>query len=217
MKIPAALRLAAVALATGALLVPNIGPANAAVTYPPSVSTLYASPFLSGGYASVSVYGNHLTSGLTVKASRGSQSASGTLSVDSSGTIATGMVKVGSLLPSTAGQYSVDFLLKGTDLTGVVTTTQTYTVGTLISIKSFSVVRKSYGLYISGKAAKYAPVKVKVTFGSKTYGKTVTANSNGYFHYRLYKTTKGTYVVTAKVAANKKYFSEKVSLTYVRS
>lgn len=218
MKFPAALRVAAVALATGALLVPSVTPAQAEVSYPPHVSTLYASPFLStGGYASVSASGEYLTAGMTVQANRNSRYTVAGMSVDPTGVLGTAMVNVRSLLPTTAGRYPVDFTLRDPALATLASTTQTYTVGKAISIKDFAATRKSYGLYIGGKAAKYTPVKITVNFGLKTYVKTVTANSVGKFHWAFKKTTKGTYTVTAKVAPNKKYFSESVTLTYVRS
>lgn len=215
MKFTAVIKLAATALVTGALLVPGIAPAHAA-PYPPKVSMLYASPVLSGGYAAVRLSGDHLTSGMTVKAVRGAKSTVGTVSVDTSGTIGSAKVKVSSVLPATAGRYTVNFYLRGASVTGAVSTSQRYTVGKAISIKSFKVTRKSYGLYISGKAAKYAPVKIAVKFGSKTYTKTVKSRSAGNFYYRFYKTSKGTYTVKAQVAPNSKYFSDTVSATYRR-
>jgi hypothetical protein len=217
MKFPTPLKLAAAAIATGALLVPGIGPAQAGVTYPPHVSVLYASPLLSGGYASIFVSGTDLTSGMTVQASRGSKMRSASVYVDFAGTTGSALVKVSSLLPKTAGRYSVDFALTGGSLAAAVTTTQTYTVGKAISIKSLNVTRKSYGLYITGKAAKKTPVKITIEFGSKTYTKTVKARSSGYFSYKFHKTSKGTYTITAKVASNRKYFSDAVSTTYTRS
>jgi hypothetical protein len=215
MKFTAVLKLAAAALATGALLVPGIAPAQAA-TYPPKVSVLYVSPVLSGGYASVGLSGDHLTTGMSVTAVRGTKATSATVHVDSSGTVGSAMVKVSSVLSTTAGRYTVFFTLRGASVTGTVATSQTYTVGKQISIKSFSLTRKSYGLYISGKAAKYAPVKITVKFGSRTYAKTVKSSSAGNFHWSFYKTTKGDYTVTADVASNTKYFSDSVSKSYTR-
>ncbi len=216
MKITAVVKLAATALATGALLVTGISPAQA-VTYPPKVSVLFASPVLSAGYASVGLSGSHLTRGMTVTAVRGSKAKSASVHVDSSGTVGSALVKVSSVLPSTAGRYNVSFWLRGASVTGIVTTSQTYTVGKAISIKYLKVTRKSYGLYISGKAAKSTPVKLSIKFGSKTYTKTVKASSRtGNFYYSFHKTTHGTYTIKAQVAANKKYFSDSVSKTYTR-
>jgi len=217
MKFAAVLRIAAAALATGALLIPTIGPAKAATTYPypPHVSVLYASPFLSGGYASVSVSGTDLTTGLTVRASSGTKSTVAKLYVDSTRTVGTALVKVSSVISTTAGRYTVYFSLWGASNTA--TTTQSYAIGTFISIKSFKVTPKSYGLYIAGKAAKSAPVKITIKFGSKTYTKTVkSSRTSGNFYYRFYKTSKGTYTVTAKVAPNTKYFSDAVTTSYTR-
>lgn len=220
MKFAAVLKTAAAVLATGALLVPSVATAqaepSAPPSYPPHVSVLYAAPFVAGGYTTVTVRGENLAAGMTVTASRGSKAVSAPVSVYSDGTLGTAMIKVSSVLSTIAGRYTVTFRLTGTGLTGTVTTTQTYTVGKAINIRGLKVTRKSYGLYISGMAAKYAPVKVTVKFGSRTYGKTVTSSRTGYFFYRLFKTTKGTYLVTAKVAPNKKYFSDAVSATYTR-
>ncbi len=216
MRFAAISRLAAAALATGALLVSGITPAHAA-TYPPHVSVLYASPVLSGGYAAVGISGDHLTSGLTVRASRSSHKTVAKVSVDSSGTTGTALIKVSSVLSTTAGRYTVNFVLEGASVQGAVTTTQTYTVGKQISIKSLKVTRKSYGLYISGKAASRTPVKLTIKFGSKTYTRSAKAGSSGSFSYRFHKTSKGTYTVTAQVSANKKYFSSPVTVTYRRS
>lgn len=217
MKLLATLRFTAAALVTGALLVPASGPAQAAITYPPQVSTLYASPFLSGGYAAVSVHGDHLTSGIKVRATLGKHSALAPLGVSALGTLGSAVVKVGSLLPSTAQRYVVSFSLEGAAVTGATTTTQTYTVGKAISIKSFAVKRASYGLAISGKAASRTPVKITIKYGTKTYSRSAKASSSGYFLYKFRKTAKGTYTVTAKVAPNKKYFSDSVSAVCVRS
>jgi hypothetical protein len=217
MKFPTALKLAAAALATGALLVPGIGPAQAGVSYPPHVSVLYASPFLTDGYASVSVSGTDLTSGLTVLASRGSKSRVADVSVDSTGSTGTALVKVSSLLSKTAGRYTVDFVLQGALVSGEVATTQTYTVGKAISIMSLKVTGKHYGLYIGGKAARKTPVRLSIEFGSKIYTRTVKARSSSYFSYRFHKTSKGTYTVTAQVAANTRYFSDPVTVVYTRS
>ncbi|MCC6498519.1 MAG: hypothetical protein IT193_19915 [Propionibacteriaceae bacterium] len=222
MKLAAVLRLAAAALLTGALLVPAIGPAKAIPAYPPHVSVLYASPFVSGGYAAVSVSGEFLTSALTVRATRGSRSTVASVSVHSSGTVGTAMVHVGYLLSTTAGRYDVDFELLGVSVDGDTTTTQTYTVGKAVDIKSFKVVRKSYGIYISGTAAKSTPVKITILYVGKSYTKTYTktvygSSASGYFRYRFYKTTKGTYTVTAQVAPNKKYFSEPLSVIIDRT
>jgi len=220
MKFHAALKLAAAALLTGALMVPAIGPAQAVESYPPHVSALYASPFMnSSGYAAVSVSGEFLTSGMTVRATRASSYTVAAVSVDPTGVIGAALVRVGKVLPTTAGRYGVDFSLMGTSSSSpIATTTQTYTVGKQISIKAFSVKRKSYGLYISGRAAKKTPVKITINFGSKTYTKKVYGSKKvGSFSYRFKKTTKGTYVVSASVAPNPKYFSETVSITYVRS
>jgi hypothetical protein len=217
MKFAAVLKVTAAALATGALMVTGIAPASAAAAYPPHVSGLYASPIVTSGYTSVSVSGEYLTAGMTVKATRGSHSAVASVQVDSTGTIGTALVKVKYLLSSTAGRYPIDFTLQGASVTGTVATTQTYTVGTAITIKSLTVTRKSYGLYVSGKAAKYTPVKISIKFGSKTYYKTVKASKSGYFSYKFKKTSKGTYTVTAQVAANTKYFSEPVTVTYDRT
>ena len=216
MRFSKLLRFAAVVLAACALLVPGIGQAKAA--YPPSVSVMYASPYLSGGYSWVTVYGQDLVSGLSVKASYGKKSTTATLAVHSGGTIGNATVKVGSLLPSTAGRYAVAFKLQGSALGSAdISTTQTYTVGTAISIKSFAVKGTSKGLTITGTAAKNTPVKITVKFGSKTYTKTVKAKSSGKFSYAFKKTSKGTYTVTAQVAPNKKYFSDPVTATYTRS
>jgi hypothetical protein len=215
MKFHTVVKFAAAALATGALLVPGIGPAQAA-TYPPHVSVLYASPFLSGGYASVSVSGTDLPSGMTVWARRGTKVSHASVSVDPTATTGSAAVKVSSLLSKTAGRYTVNFTLLGTSVNE--STTQTYTVGKAISIKSLKVTRKSYGLYITGKAAKSTPVKISIKFGSKTYTHTVKASrSSGNFSYKFHKTSKGTYTITAKVASNKKYFSDAVSTTYTRT
>ena len=214
MKFSTVLKFAAAALATGSLMIPGVAPANAA--YPPHVSQLYASPILSGGYASVTVLGTDLASGMTVRASRGSHSKTASVHVDSSKTIGSALVKVGSLLPSTAGRYSVAFALRGGSVSQ--NTTQTYTVGKAITITSFKVTGKSYGLYISGHAAKSTPVKITIKFGSKTYKKTVKASRHsGNFSYRFHKTSRGTYIVTADVASNKKYFSDSVTKTYIRN
>jgi hypothetical protein len=121
------------------------------------------------------------------------------------------------LLSKTAGRYLVDFALQGSSVEGVITTTQTYTVGKAVTITSFSVQGKSYGLYISGKTAKKVPVKLTIEFGSKIYKKTVKTSKYGKFYYRFRKTTDGLYTVTAQVGANKKYFSEPVTETYTRT
>ena len=80
MKFASVLKLTAAAFVSGALLVPSIGPAMAAATYPPHVSILYASPVLTNGHAAVAVAGDHLTSGMSVKASRGTHSATAAVS-----------------------------------------------------------------------------------------------------------------------------------------
>lgn len=115
MKFHAALKLAAAALLTGALMVPAIGPAQAVESYPPHVSALYASPFMnSSGYAAVSVSGEFLTSGMTVRATRASSYTVAAVSVDPTGVIGAALVRVGKVLPTTAGRYGVDFSLMGT-------------------------------------------------------------------------------------------------------
>lgn len=220
MKSRTILRLAASALVTGALLVPAVGPAPAVGynSYPPHVSALYASPFMSGGYAAVAVSGENLPSGMTVLATRSTRATVAEVSVDASGMAGAALVKVGSVLPRTAGRYTINFTLLGSTLVPAPATDQTYTVGRQIEIKSLTVHRRSYGLYIHGKAARRTPVRISVTFGSKVYGATVTSSTQGYFHYRFKKTrAKGTYTVTAQVAPNSKYFSDPVSFIYVRS
>lgn len=218
MKFSAVLKLGAAALATGALLLPSVGPAQAA-PYPPAVSVVYASPYLSGGYVPVSVVGSDLVAGIKVRASYAKRSTTANLDVHSSGTVATAMVKVGNVLPRDAGRYNVSFKLEGAALGGAKpATSQTYTVGKATSIKSFSVKRKSYGLSISGKTAKKTPVKITVKIGSKTYTKTVKSSRSGSFSYKFKKkTSRGTYTVTAQVAKNTKYFSSPVTKTYKRS
>ena len=119
-----------------------------------------------------------------------------------------------SLLATTAGRYPVFFRLRGASVEANVTTSQTFTVGKSISIKSFKASRKSYGLYLSGTAAKSTPVKLSIKFGSKTYTKTVKGSSHsGYLSYKFKKTSKGTYTMSAQVTANKKYFSERATTT----
>jgi len=216
MKFSGVLKLAAAALATGALLAPSVAPAQAA--YPPSVSLVYASPYLSGGYASVSVVGQHLTSLVRVKATYGATSTYAGMSAHSGGTTAVGSSKVSAILPTTANRYTVKFLVYGGGVTGDLTTTQAYIVGKQTTIKSFRASKTSYGLYISGTTAKSAPVKIWVKFGSRTYYKTVKASSGtGFFSYKFYKTSKGTYYVSADIAPNTKYFSNTVTTTYRRS
>lgn len=215
MKLAAVLKVAAAALATGALLVTGTTPAQAAITYPPHVSMLYVSPIVSSGYTSVAVYGDHLA-GLTVQASRGAKTVSAPVSIHSDGTIGTALVKVSSVLSTTAGRYDVDFTLLGPSVEGNVSTTQNFTVGTYTTIRSLKVAKKSYGLYISGYTAKYTPVKITMKITTHTYVKTVKSSSKGYFYVRLYKTYKGTYDVTAQVSANTKYFSDPVNASIVR-
>ncbi len=221
MRFPTVVRLAAVALLSGALLLPSSTPAAASTgeTYPPHVSVLYASPFLSGGYAAVGVSGDHLPSGMIVRASRtSSRYAVAGVSVDPTGVLGTGTVKVSSVLSTTAGRYTVNFTLYDSSLAALATTTQTYTVGTAISIRSLKATPKSYGLYVTGYAAKSTPVKVSVVFGMKTYTKTLWGSrTSGYFHWSFKKTSKGTYTITAQVAPNRKYFSEPSTITYVRT
>ncbi len=216
MKLTGVLRAAAVALAAGALVVTGVAPAKAVETYPPHVSVLYASPFLTSGYATVFVMGDHLA-GLTVTASRAGKTTTAAVHVDESADMGSARVKVSSVLWTRAGLYPVTFTLNGTSVTGTVTTMQTYQVGTLTTIRNFSVTKKSYGLYIKGMTAKRTPVKVTVVFNStKVYSKTVYSSSTGSFYYRLLKTTKGTYDVTAQVAPNTKYFSGQVGTTVTR-
>ena len=50
----------------------------------------------------------------------------------------------------------------------------------------------SYGLCISGKAAKSAPVKISVKYGSKKFSITVKSFYSGNFSYKFTKTTKTT-------------------------
>ncbi len=99
MRFATVVKFATAALAAGALLVPGIGPAQAVTTYPPHVSVLYASPFMSGGYTSVSVTGTDLKSGMTVRASRGSKSVVANVYVNSTGTTGSALVKVGESEP----------------------------------------------------------------------------------------------------------------------
>lgn len=216
MKFASILKLTAAAFVSGALLVPGIGPATAAATYPPHVSILYASPVLTNGHAAVAVSGDHLTSGMSVKASRGTRSITAAVSVHKDGTVGTADVNVTPLLSTIAGRYTVTFALRGASVTGNTTTTQTYTVGKAISIKSFKITGTPTGVRVSGKAAKNTPVKITIKFGSKTYTKTVKAGGAGSFAYSLKKKTPGTYKATAQVAPNKKYFSDVVTATYTR-
>lgn len=219
MKLRNIVRVAATTLLAGALLVPSGASAPAVVptAYPPHVSVLYASPFIGGGYTTVAVSGEHLSPGMTIRATRSSRSTTAKVSLNAAGSTGVALVKVSSLLPKTAGRYSVGFTLVGSQITPAPTTQQTYTIGRQIQIKSFSVKGRSYGLLIHGKAASKTPVKITVKFGSKVYSKTVTSSKKGYFDYKFTKKkSKGTYTVTAKVSANTKYFSSSTSKTYVR-
>jgi hypothetical protein len=198
------------------LLASGIVPAQAADIYPLDVSALYASPVVKRGYAAVGISATGLPSGLSVRASRGRKATVARVSVNSAATTGTAIVKVGALLPTTAGRYPVVFRLQGGPAGTDVITSQTYTVGKAITIKSFAVKASSTRLSVSGKAAKNTPVKVSVKIGSKTTSKTVKAGAGGKFSVRFAKKAKVSYTVTARVAANKKYFSDTVTKTYAR-
>lgn len=222
MKLAHVLRVAATALATGAMLASGLAPAHAAENYPPKVSALYASPIVSRGYAAVGLSGERLGSGMTIRATRGSRVTVAKVSVNSTGTTATALVKVGKLVSKFAGRYPIAFQLQGGSVQGELNTTQTFTVGRAISIKGLSVVRKPYGLLITGTAVKKTPVRIKVKYGSTTFSTKVRGGAH--FAYKFKKKSRtftvngsGGFTVTAQVAPNKKYFSAPVSTTYYLS
>lgn len=181
------------------LLVGSAGTAQAA--YPPSVDKLAASSTLSGGYATVTITGHNLTTGIHATATYKSKSVSSTFSINSAKTTGTTKLKISKILPKTAGQYTVT--IKADKYASI---KHTYTIGHKVTLKSVHATKTVHGFQVRGKAYDHGKVKITVTHEGKTKTYTDKANSAGWFSDWFRATDKGTYKIKVTLVATTKHF-----------
>lgn len=105
-------------------------------------------------------------------------------------------------MPATARRHKVAISTNG--YTSSIT--KTYTIGKAVTLMSVHATKTVHGIRVTGKAVKYGKVKISVRYHNKTKSRTVKANRSGSVRTWFSGAKKGTYKITVKFVASKKYF-----------